>query len=141
MTGMPCETVRSFMAAGPRPIWTGGSRVRREQGIGSIRPAKKIQRTLMAMQGLIAFVAGPFTLVLPKKLENGDAIVKVFTMQPEIQSWFLSDQVTKGISTDHTLCAGWCRHRPTLGGGALTLGGDQEAKSAKAESNAVTDAA
>ena len=115
--------------------------MRREQGIGSIRPAKKIQRTLMAMQGLIASVAGPFTLVLLKELENGDAIVKVFTMQPEIQSWFLTDQVTKGISTDHALCVGWCRHRPTLGGGALTLGGDQEAKSAKAESNAVTDAA
>jgi hypothetical protein len=62
-------------------------------------------------------------------------------MRPETRWRFFTDQLMGCISTGHILCAGWCRYRPTSGGGELTMGGDQEAKSAKAESNAAMDAA
>ena len=48
----------------------------------------------MAMQGLIAFVAGALTLTLPKEPQSKDAFIEDFTMQPEIQWWFCTDQVT-----------------------------------------------
>lgn len=52
----------------------------------------------MVMQGLIAFVvlamrlAGPLTLTLPKEPQSGDAFIEDFTMQPEIQWCFCTDQ-------------------------------------------------
>lgn len=42
---------------------------------------------------------GAFTIALPKEPQSGDAFVEDFTIQPEIQWWFFTDQVTGGVST------------------------------------------
>ncbi len=101
----------------------------------------------MSMRDLIVIliVAAMPGLALPSaKAEEtlrGDALIEEITMQPGIHRRFFTDQVMGGALGRHIVCAGWCHHCPTSGGGDLTMGGDQEAKSAKAESNAVTDAA
>ena len=59
----------------------------------------------MVMKGLIAvavvamLLAGAFTPALPKEPQSGEALIEDFTMHPEIQWWFFTDQVTGGGST------------------------------------------
>jgi hypothetical protein len=69
------------------------------------------------------------------------AMIEDFEIQPEARCGFFTDQVMGGALIGQMHCAGWFRHRPTLDGGEVRMGIDQEAKSAKAESSAVTEAA
>jgi ABC-type transporter Mla maintaining outer membrane lipid asymmetry permease subunit MlaE len=66
----------------------------------------------MVTSSLIVFVvvamllAGAFTLALHNEPQSRDAFIEVFTMQPEIQWWCFTDQVTGGVLIGRILCAG-----------------------------------
>ena len=99
------------------------------------------------MRGLCPFILvmalldGALPPALADEPLSRDALIEDFTKQPEDRERFFTDPVMGPFRPQASPLQSLFRHRPTSGGGELTMGGDQEAKSARAESKADMDAA